>query len=60
MPHTGNVQFIADEELLDDADQLHRQKLLIAAETVGVLQKQLSCRAKDQVLEERSLQTITT
>ena len=60
MPHTGNVQFIADEEPLDDTDQLHRQKLLIAAETVRILQKQLSCRAEDQVLEERSLQTITT
>lgn len=40
MPHTGNVQFFADEELLNDTDQLHRQKPLIAAETVRILQEQ--------------------
>lgn len=57
MPHAGNIQFVTAEELLDDADQLHRQKLLIAAETFGVLQKQLSCSAEDQVLQTEVVQS---
>lgn len=43
MPQARNVQFVATEELFDDADQLNGEKCFVGAESICVLQVQLEC-----------------
>src|SRR5690606_27269852 len=58
MPETGNVQFVASQKRLDNANELHRQVLLVATKAVGVLQVQLPCCTEDEILQPEILKRL--